>query len=979
MKKTLISLFCALCLIAATDAQTKKSPVVFDAYEWDFGTVESAEGTVCHTFTFKNNSKEAVKIDRDIPSCECVRAFYDDVTVEPGEEATVMVSFNPKKENGKSNRRVELIDKDGNTLASLSVKAVVNQTVGGNDLERNYPYRDHTLSYAERTENLISLLTPEEKVGLMMNKSVSVDRLGIESYNWWSEACHGVRQSDYTVYPQPIGMAAAFNEQLVYDVFSEVSDEARANWNRSERVYNVPMGVVYYPGNPELTFWCPNVNIFRDPRWGRGQETYGEDPYMNAVLGVQNVLGMQGNDDKYFKTHACAKHYAVHSGPEPLRHSYDASVSMRDLWETYLPAFKALVQKGNVREVMCAYNRYEGEPCCTSDRLLVDILRRKWGYDGIVLTDCDAINNFYNKGQHETHAGPLEASVDAVLNGTDLECGKVFMVLEEALQKGLIEESVLDDHLRRTLYGRFELGMFDPADMIPWKDLGPEVISSEKNHQTAIQAARESMTLLHNDGILPLSKNLKKIAVVGPNANDAALLNGNYGGTPTADHTFTLLDGIRKAVPGTEVYYAQGCTLTEGYDTISYLKDFNDGKGIYVEFFNNNDLEGTPDATGYYDKALNFSTFGAWGFAEGISTDKVSVRATGKFTAPFTGEMKYALSSDNGYILKINGKVHEEAKGGGRRGFGFRRGAEYKSFNVVKGETYDIEIEYRRGTGNFAMLSADICERRLIQFDQLAADVADADAIIVIGGISAQMEGEGGDKADIELPEVQQRLIRAMKATGKPVVVVNCSGSAIAFGSIKDQYNALLQAWYPGQGGSQALAEVIFGDYNPGGKLPVTFYESTADLPDFLDYSMENRTYRYFRGTPQYAFGYGLSYTTFEVGKGKISKKSMKADGSVTVTVPVTNTGDREGTETIQVYVKALDYDEASIKDLKGFSKVSLKPGETKKVEIVLNGESFQYYDPSIDELSTKTGRYQIFYGTSSLEKDLKTIDFVVK
>ena len=979
MKKIILTLFCALGIIAASDAQNKKSPVVFDAYEWDFGTIEAAEGTVSHTFTFTNTSKEAVKIDRDIPSCKCIRAFYDDVVVEPGQKAEVMISFSPKEENGKSNRRVELVDKDGNTLASLEVKADVKHTEGGNDLERNYPYRDHTLSYAERTENLISLLTPQEKVGLMMNKSVSVDRLGIESYNWWSEACHGVRQSDYTVYPQPIGMAAAFNSELVYDVFSEVSDEARANWNRSERVYNVPMGVIYYPGNPELTFWCPNVNIFRDPRWGRGQETYGEDPYMNAVLGVQNVLGMQGNDDKYFKTHACAKHYAVHSGPEPLRHTYDASVSMRDLWETYLPAFKALVQKGNVREVMCAYNRYEGEPCCTSDRLLVDILRRKWGYDGIVLTDCDAINNFYNKGQHETHAGPLEASVDAVLNGTDLECGKVFMVLEEALQKGLIEESVLDDHLRRTLYGRFELGMFDPADMIPWKDLGPEVISSEKNHQTAIQAARESMTLLHNDGILPLSKNLKKIAVVGPNANDAALLNGNYGGTPTAEHTFTLLDGIRKAVPGTEVYYAQGCTLTEGYDTISYLKDFNDGKGIYVEFFNNNDLEGTPDATGYYDKALNFSTFGAWGFAEGISTDKISVRATGKFTAPFTGEMKYALSSDNGYILKINGKVHEEAKGGGRRGFGFRRGTEYKSFNVVKGETYDIEIEYRRGTGNFAMLSADICERRLIQFDQLAADVADADAIIVIGGISAQMEGEGGDKADIELPEVQQRLIRAMKATGKPVVVVNCSGSAIAFGSIKDQYNALLQAWYPGQGGSQALAEVIFGDYNPGGKLPVTFYESTADLPDFLDYSMENRTYRYFRGTPQYAFGYGLSYTTFEVGKGKISKKSMKADGSVTVTVPVTNTGDREGTETIQVYVKALDYDEASIKDLKGFSKVSLKPGETKKVEIVLNGESFQYYDPSIDELSTKTGRYQIFYGTSSLEKDLKTIDFVVK
>ena len=979
MKKIILTLFCALGLIAATDAQTKKSPLAFDAYEWDFGTIEAAEGTVSHTFTFTNTSKEAVKIDRDIPSCKCIRAFYDDVVVEPGQKAEVMVSFSPKEENGKSNRRVELVDRDGNTLASLEVKAVVKHTEGGNDLERNYPYRDHTLSYAERTENLISLLTPQEKVGLMMNKSVSVDRLGIESYNWWSEACHGVRESDYTVYPQPIGMAAAFSPELVYDVFSEVSDEARANWNRSERVYNVPMGVIYYPGNPELTFWCPNVNIFRDPRWGRGQETYGEDPYMNAILGVQNVLGMQGNDDKYFKTHACAKHYAVHSGPEPLRHTYDASVSMRDLWETYLPAFKALVQKGNVREVMCAYNRYEGEPCCTSDRLLVDILRRKWGYDGIVLTDCDAINNFYNKGQHETHAGPLEASVDAVLHGTDLECGKVFMVLEEALEKGMIDEEVLDGHLRRTLYGRFELGMFDPADMIPWKDLGPEVISSEANHQTAIQAARESMVLLKNNGLLPLAKNLKKIAVVGPNANDAALLNGNYGGTPTAEHTFTLLQGIKEAVPGTEVYYNQGCPLTEGYETISYLKDFNDGKGIYVEFFNNNDLEGTPDATGYYDKALNFSTFGAWGFAEGISTDKISVRATGKFTAPFTGEMKYAISSDNGYTFKVNGETVETVTGGARRGFGFRRGVEYKSFNIVEGQTYDIVIEYKRGSGNFAMLNADICERRLIEFDELAKDVADADVIIVIGGISAQLEGEGGDKADIELPEVQQRLIRAMKATGKPVVLVNCSGSAIAFGSVKGQYDALLQAWYPGQGGAQALAEVIFGDYNPGGKLPVTFYESTNDLPDFLDYSMENRTYKYFRGTPLYAFGYGLSYTDFEVGKGKISKKSMKADGSVTVTVPVENIGDREGTETIQVYVKALDYAEAPIKSLKGFQKINLKAGEKGKVEIVLDGESFQYYDPSIDELSTRPGRYQILYGTSSLEKDLKSIDFVVK
>ena len=335
-----------------------------------------------------------------------------------------------------------------------------------------YPFQDTKLTNAERVENLISLLTPEEKVGLMMNKSVSVDRLGIPSYNWWSEACHGVRQGGYTVYPQPIGLAAAFSEKLVYDVFSQVSDEARANWNRTDhndpKLFNVPMGVTYYPGNPELTFWCPNVNIFRDPRWGRGQETCGEDPYLNAVLGVQTVLGMQGNDSKYFKTHACAKHYAVHSGPEPLRHSMNVEPTNRDLWETYLPAFKALVKKGNVREVMCAYQRFEGKPCCTSDRLLIDILRNKWEYDGIVLTDCDAINNFFNRGQHETHKDGLSASVDAVLNGTDLECGKVFMSLTEGLKQNLIKVSDLDGHLRKTLMGRFELGMFDPAEMLAW-------------------------------------------------------------------------------------------------------------------------------------------------------------------------------------------------------------------------------------------------------------------------------------------------------------------------------------------------------------------------------------------------------------------------------------------------------------------------------------------------------------------------------
>ena len=845
-----------------------------------------------------------------------------------------------------------------------------------------YTWQNPQLPTAERVENLISMLTPEEKVGLMMNKSISVDRLGIPSYNWWSEACHGVRQGGYTVFPQPIGMAAAFSEQLVYDVFSAVSDEARANWNRTDhndpKLFNVPMGVIYYPGNPELTFWCPNVNIFRDPRWGRGQETCGEDPYMNAVLGVQTVLGMQGNDSRYFKTHACAKHYAVHSGPEPLRHSMNVEPTNRDLWETYLPAFKALVKKANVREVMCAYQRFEGKPCCTSDRLLIDILRNKWGYDGLVVTDCDAINNFFNKGQHETHTDGLSASVDAILNGTDLECGKVFMVLTEAMQKGLIKESDLDQHLRKTLTGRFELGMFDPADMLPWAKLGPEVISNEQFDALATQAARESMVLLKNNGILPLSKSVKTIAVLGPNADDAAMLNGNYGGTPTEAHTHSLLAGIKAAVPNANIIYHKACELNDEYTTIHHLPDFNEGRGAKVEFWNNATMEGTPVKTDYYNE-LNFSTFGAWGFADGVSRDTLSVRISGQYKATFTGEMKYTLTTDNGYTLRVNGKVVEKAEGGMRRGFGFGRKVEYKSFPVKAGETYDIVVEYGHDHGQFALLRGDICERILVDFTDLAKEVSAADAIIIIGGISAQMEGEGGDKADINLPKVQQMLLKAMHATGRPVVFVNCSGSAIAFSGIEDQYDALLQAWYAGQGGAKALAEVLFGDYNPGGKLPVTFYASNDDLPDFLDYRMENRTYRYFRGKALYPFGYGLSYTTFSIGKGQLSASTMNKDGKVTLTVPVTNTGKREGTETVQVYVKALDYPDAPIKSLKGFQKLSLKAGETATATITLDGESFEYYDESIDELSTRPGRYQILYGNSSQEKDLKMISLFVK
>ena len=842
----------------------------------------------------------------------------------------------------------------------------------------DFPFQDPSLSIEERIDDLLSLLTPEEKIGLLMNKSISVDKLGIPSYNWWSEACHGVRADGYTVFPQTIGIAAAFDPQQVYDIYAAVSDEARANWNRSQREWNVDDQARYYPGNPELSFWCPNINIFRDPRWGRGQETPGEDPYLTSVIGLQTVLGMQGNDPRYIKTHACAKHYAVHSGPEPLRHSMDVSVSMRDLWETYLPAFKTLVVDGNVREVMGAYQRYEGVPCTMSDRLLVDILREKWGYDGLVVTDCDAVNNYYTPGQHMTHKDPVHAAADALKHGTDLECGRTFRNLADALEQNLITVEDLDHALRSVLQGRFELGTLDPDEMSPWKDLGPEVISCEKHHELAVQSAREGMVLLKNDGILPFAKNVKRLAVVGPNADDIELMNGNYGGTPIKEHEFSILTGIRSAFPNTEIVYDKGCELTDEYNTIRHNGDFNGGKGILVEFFNNNALEGEPDVTGYYND-INFSTFGGYGFADGVNTTNISLRATGTYTPDFTGNLKYLISGDNGYKFYVNGELFEEQTGMGRRGFGGfggRRSPQYKELPVEAGKPIDILIEYVKGSSPFAMFNVQFCERNLADFSALAA--LDVDAYIVVGGISAQMEGEGGDKADIEVPVVQQRLIKALHATGKPVVLVNCSGSALGFATIEADCNAILQAWYGGEGGAQAIGEILNGTCNPSGKLPVTFYASTDQLPDFMDYNMEGRTYRYFRGKPLYQFGYGLSYTTFAYGKGKLSKKSVKAGKGVTVTVPVTNTGKCAGDEVVQVYVKSLDNPDAPIKDLKGFQRVSLAPGATAKVTIDLAPDAFAYYDGK-DGLEIKPGKYQILYGSSSADEDLKALDFQVK
>lgn len=845
-----------------------------------------------------------------------------------------------------------------------------------------YPFQNPKLSIDKRVENLLSLLTPEEKIGLMMNGSVSVDRLDIPAYNWWNEACHGICYDDVTVFPQVIALAATFDDAQQYDIYTAVSDEARAVWNTTDHhVLGVtePNGSIWHQG---LSFWCPNVNIFRDPRWGRGQETPGEDPYLNAVMGTQTVKAMQGNDKKYLKLHSCAKHYAVHSGPEPLRHQFDVTVPMKDLWETYLPAFKKIVKEGDVQEVMCAYHRYEGEPCCASDRLLQNILREKWGFDGIVVSDCGAIGDFYNKRNHGTHEDAASASADAVLSGTDVECGTSYKALVDAIEKGLITEADIDVNVARILRARFELGMFDPEENLPWANLGLDDLSSPEHTALASKAAHEAIVLLKNsDNVLPLQKDGLTIAVVGPNADDARVILGNYNGFPTEENTKTILDAIREAAPGSKVIYEKACDLTDPFITTHYLSRFNDKAGLHADYWNNLECSGDIAAKADYTEALNLNTTSpalahedcAW--EEGLNLTGFSAKYSGSFIADYTGEMFYSIRGSGKYSFSVNGTtVSEQAEAPAGRFF-FGRGFAPTSFKVEEGKAYSISIELSQPEARSASFSFDLYSRREADFAPVMENIKDADVIVMVGGISSDVEGEGHDRTAIELPEIQQQLLATIDTLGKPVVLVNVSGSAVGFGNVESKYDALIQAWYGGQACGQAVADVLFGDYNPAGRLPVTFYASTDQLPDFQDYTMKGRTYRYFEGEPLYAFGYGLSYTTFEYGEAKVggSHKSMK------LTVPVTNTGGTDGEEVVQVYVKSLDDPDAPIKSLKGFKRVPVAAGKTVKVTVDLSPEAFDFYDESIDELSFRKGNYRILYGSSSRDCDLKSIDLKVK
>lgn len=841
-------------------------------------------------------------------------------------------------------------------------------------------YKDASLSPERRAELLVKELTLEEKAHLMMDGSRSVERLGIKPYNWWNEALHGVARAGLaTVFPQPIGMAASFNPEMVYEVFNAVSDEARAK----NTYYASQDSRERYQG---LTMWTPTVNIYRDPRWGRGIETYGEDPYLTSRMGVMVVKGLQGPaDGKYDKLHACAKHFAVHSGPEWNRHSFNAeNIKPRDLYETYLPPFEALVKEGKVEEVMCAYNRFEGDPCCGSDRLLMQILRGEWGFNGIVVSDCGAIADFYNDRGHHTHPDAESASAAAVISGTDLECGSSYKALIESVKKGLISEETVDTSVKRLMKARFALGEMDEPEKVSWTKIPFSVVASAAHDSLALNMARESMTLLMNkDNFLPLKRGGLTVAVMGPNANDSVMQWGNYNGMPA--HTVTILDGVRNLL-GTDdkLIYEQGCPWVERtliQSAFSQCKS-DKGPGFTARYWNNLKREGEPVTTTQVTTPFRFCTSGATVFAPGVNLTDFSATYNSAFIPKESGEIVLEVYCYGSGRLRVNG---EEVKS-----FSNKHGAR-KSTHAMKvqaGKSYDLELDFEYLRSD-AQLNFDLGFKKDVDIRKSVERVKDADIVIFASGISPSLEGEEmgvnlpgfkkGDRTDIELPAVQRELIDALHRAGKKIILVNCSGSPIGLEPETQKCEAILQAWYPGQQGGKAVAEVLFGDYNPAGKLPVTFYRNVSQLPDFEDYNMTGRTYRYMQDVPLFPFGYGLSYTTFGYGKTVLDKNELTAGQSLKLTVPVTNTGKRNGEEVVQVYLRKRGDAEGPIKTLRAFKRVSIPAGKTVNVEFDLKDKELEWWDDQSNTVRVCPGNYDIMVGGSSKEEDLQRTTIAIK
>ncbi|HLP03137.1 MAG TPA: glycoside hydrolase family 3 C-terminal domain-containing protein [Opitutaceae bacterium] len=825
-------------------------------------------------------------------------------------------------------------------------------------------YLDPSRSQAERIDDLIARMTLEEKQSMMVNSTPGVPRLGIPKYDWWSEALHGVANAGHaTVFPQAIGLAAMWNESFHGEIAQVIGVEGRAKFNGYT---GTSLEGAIFRG---LTFWSPNVNIFRDPRWGRGQETYGEDPFLTARLGVAFVHGLQGDHPDYLVAAACAKHFAVHSGPESLRHEFDATVAAADLHETYLPAFEALVREGRVEVVMTAYNALNGVPCSVHP-LLYDLLGR-WGFAGHVTSDCGSVEDLSRS--YKWAVDDAAAQALTLRAGMNVRCGWAPPALDEAVRRGLLTEAEIDRRLHDLLRTLFRLGFFDPKERVPFTRISPDQNDTPAHGALALRAARESLVLLKNDGLLPLDpRRLKRVAVIGPNATSVPALNGNYNGEPSAP--VTVLAGLKAALEpaGVRVDYAHGCD----YSTRPAEWRLIPHPWFRGEFFANGDLAGEPVAK-RTERPLCYAcnaSRAAGALPAGLPDTGLSARWSGELQTTMAGEYRFRVRARGGFRLRIDGGTVIDSWSPAAAEAAEER-AVTSSCVLPDNASIPLELEYAQGTGPVQVALEWITP----PVDDQAAALAvarEADVIVFVGGISAQLEGEemdvdfdgysGGDRQRIELPELQQRLLEQLHATGKPIVFVNLSGSAVAMPWASEKLPALLQAWYPGQAGGTAVADVLIGNYNPAGRLPVTFYRSTEDLPEFTDYALAGRTYRYFGGKALFPFGHGLSYTKFSYGA---LRAVPQADGSLSVEVAVTNTGDRAGDEVVQLYaVPPAGARPGEIQSLCGFRRVPLQKGETRKLSLSVPASALRRWDNNAGAYAIPHGAWTIRVGASSAD-----------
>ena len=834
----------------------------------------------------------------------------------------------------------------------------------------------------KRAQDLVGQLTLEEKIGQMMHDAPAVERLGIPAYNWCSEALHGVARAGLaTVFPQAIGLAATWDPALMLEVATAISDETRAKHHAavargSRQVYQ------------GLTLWSPNINLFRDPRWGRGQETYGEDPLLTGTLAVQFVRGLQGDDPRYLKTVATLKHFAVHSGPEPLRHEFDARVDLRDLYQTYLPQFEMGIREGKAESVMCAYNRVNGDAACANDQLLNGILRQKWGFAGYVVSDCRAIDDLHQ--HHHVTTSPAQSAALAVRRGTDLECGQIYANLAAAVQQGLVTEAELDRSVKRLLLARLRLGMFDDPKQVPYAQIPYSVVDSAEHRALALRTSESAIVLLKNAGeTLPLRRDLGSIAVIGPNADQPSVLLGNYNGSPA--HAVTPLEGIRKAASaGTRVVYAQGSELADGapvYTPVpaAVLTTRAGVAGLEVAYHASSELAGAPLYT-EVTPALDVN----WGDGAprpDLDGDNFGVRWTGRLTARASGRHQLGVLSTCNTIVRLNGKDVVETSYRLRNELADPRLKKSAVLDLKAGEAYDLEVTARETYGDARLQLVWAEPRPKLRAEALAA-ASGADAVVMVMGLSVNLEGEqldvkiegfdGGDRTRLDLPEPQQALIRDVVALGKPVVLVVMSGSALALRWENEHVPAILATWYPGQAAGDALARVLFGDTNPAGRLPVTFYRSASDLPPFEDYHITTQTYRFFEGQPLYPFGYGLSYTRFHYDQLELPPE-LGAGKELSVAARVTNIGKRAGDEVAQVYVAPQRREPGTpLRALAAFQRVHLAPGQSTRVALHLPPEAFA----TITEQGTREyrpGAYRLSVGGGQpLTGVTATSDFVV-